>query len=76
MQRECTCRNPPGLSDLATRNGRCSHWPRSSAVIRMIGKNSDAVNVKLTPGDLERAAAEIDVERERYPAQLLAATGR
>ena len=42
-------------------------------------ENLGSADVVLTPADLagiERAAAEIHVEGERYPAQLLATTGR
>jgi len=47
--------------------------------LHRLEENLGAVGLELTVGDLagiERAAAEIHVEGERYPAHLLAATGR
>jgi len=42
-------------------------------------ENLGAAEIELTPGDLaeiERAAADIRIEGERYPAQLMATVGR
>ena len=47
--------------------------------LHRLEENLGAADVELTAGDLagiERAAADIEVEGERYPAQLLATTGR
>jgi aryl-alcohol dehydrogenase-like predicted oxidoreductase len=47
--------------------------------LHRLEENIAAAEVKLTAGDLdeiERAAAEIQVEGERYPEHLLATTGR
>ena len=47
--------------------------------LHRLEENLGAANIELTAGDLaeiERAASEIEVEGERYPAQLLATTGR
>jgi aryl-alcohol dehydrogenase-like predicted oxidoreductase len=47
--------------------------------LHRLEENLGAADLELTAGDLaeiERAAAEIEVEGERYPAQLLATTGR
>jgi aryl-alcohol dehydrogenase-like predicted oxidoreductase len=47
--------------------------------LHRLEENLGATRLELTPGDLaeiERAAAEIQVEGERYPAHLLATTGR
>ena len=47
--------------------------------LHRLEENLGAVDVELTADDLaeiERAAAAIQVEGERYPAQLLATTGR
>ena len=47
--------------------------------LHRLEENLGAADIKLTAADLaeiERAAAEIEVEGERYPAQLLATTGR
>jgi aryl-alcohol dehydrogenase-like predicted oxidoreductase len=47
--------------------------------LHRLEENLGAADVALTAGDLaaiERAAAEIQVEGERYPAQLMATTGR
>ena len=47
--------------------------------IHRLEENLDAAEVDLTAEDLaeiERAAAEIPVEGERYPPALLATTGR
>lgn len=47
--------------------------------LHRLEENLDAVNLELTGQDLaeiERAAAEIKVEGERYPAHLMATTGR
>src|SRR4051794_10186427 len=47
--------------------------------LHRLEENIAAANVELTAGDLEeieRAAAEIEIEGERYPAHLLATTGR
>ena len=47
--------------------------------LHRLEENLGAVNIELTGGDLaeiERAAAEIKVEGERYPAHLMATTGR
>ena len=47
--------------------------------LHRLEENLGAADIALTADDLaeiERAAAEIKVEGERYPAQLLATTGR
>ena len=47
--------------------------------LHRLEENLGAANVKLTAGDLagiKRAAAEIQIEGERYPEQLIATTGR
>jgi aryl-alcohol dehydrogenase-like predicted oxidoreductase len=47
--------------------------------LHRLEENLGAANVKLTAGDLagiKRAAAEIQIEGERYPEYLMAATGR
>ncbi len=47
--------------------------------LHRLEENLGAADIELTAGDLaeiERAAAEIHVEGERYPEQLLATTGR
>ncbi|HEX4665203.1 MAG TPA: hypothetical protein VH207_01280 [Chthoniobacterales bacterium] len=47
--------------------------------LHRLEENIAAAEVELTVRDLEeieRAAAEIEVEGERYPAHLLATTGR
>jgi aryl-alcohol dehydrogenase-like predicted oxidoreductase len=47
--------------------------------LQRLEENLGAADIELTAGDLadiERAAAEIRIEGERYPAQLLATTGR
>ena len=47
--------------------------------LHRLEENLGAADVELTPSDLaeiERAAAEIQIEGERYPPQLLATTGR
>jgi aryl-alcohol dehydrogenase-like predicted oxidoreductase len=47
--------------------------------LHRLEENLGAANVQLTAADLaeiERAAAEIQVEGERYPEHLMATTGR
>jgi len=47
--------------------------------LHRLEENIAAADVELTPDDLtviESAAAEIQVEGERYPAHLMATTGR
>jgi aryl-alcohol dehydrogenase-like predicted oxidoreductase len=47
--------------------------------LHRLEENLGAADIELTAGDLagiERAASEIEVEGERYPAQLLATTNR
>jgi aryl-alcohol dehydrogenase-like predicted oxidoreductase len=47
--------------------------------LHRLEENIGAANIELTPADLaeiERAAADIQVEGERYPAHLMATTGR